>query len=327
MLVTIKTLQQDTFKVDVEDTALVKVLKEKIAIEKGDAFPVQGQKLIYSGKIMEDEKTVAEYNIAADKFIVAMVTKVKAKPVAVVATSSKPEEAETKESDEPKEASSSEPAVPAPAPVPSVAAAPANEAVPEDPENFNETVSNIVALGYPRSQVEAALRTSGFNPDLAVSYLEGDVGVVPAVASGTPGGQQVSAANPASLGQMRSMIQASPQLQQVVEVVRQNPQMLQTFMEQIGQQNPDLLRFISENQNDFVNYINNSAQDVEQPPIQEQQGGQEAPPQNFVSVTPEERGEIEHLKSMGFAEQDCIQAYLACNKDVQLAANFLLTSD
>ena len=34
-----------------------------------------------------------------------------------------------------------------------------------------------MALGYPRSQVEAALRTSGFNPDLAVSYLEGDVGV------------------------------------------------------------------------------------------------------------------------------------------------------
>ena len=30
-----------------------------------------------TGKIMEDEKTVAEYNIAADKFIVAMVTKVK----------------------------------------------------------------------------------------------------------------------------------------------------------------------------------------------------------------------------------------------------------
>jgi len=32
----------------------VKTLKEKIAQEKGDEFPVEGQKLIYAGKLSSD---------------------------------------------------------------------------------------------------------------------------------------------------------------------------------------------------------------------------------------------------------------------------------
>lgn len=79
MLVTLKTLQQQTFKIDIDPDETVRALKEKIESEKGkDAFPVAGQKLIYAGKILNDDTALKEYKIDEKNFMVVMVTKPKA---------------------------------------------------------------------------------------------------------------------------------------------------------------------------------------------------------------------------------------------------------
>lgn len=55
----------------------VKVLKERIEAEKGkDNFPVLGQKLIYAGKILQDDTPIKEYKIDEKNFVVVMVSKV-----------------------------------------------------------------------------------------------------------------------------------------------------------------------------------------------------------------------------------------------------------
>ncbi|OBS77690.1 hypothetical protein A6R68_19920, partial [Neotoma lepida] len=77
--ITLKTLQQQTFKICMEPEETVKVLKEKIEAEKGrDAFPVAGQKLIFAGKILNDDVPIKEYHIDEKNFVVVMVTKAKA---------------------------------------------------------------------------------------------------------------------------------------------------------------------------------------------------------------------------------------------------------
>lgn len=60
----------------------VKALKEKIEAEKGrDSFPVAGQKLIYAGKILQDDTPIKEYKIDEKNFVVVMVSKVRCESI------------------------------------------------------------------------------------------------------------------------------------------------------------------------------------------------------------------------------------------------------
>ena len=76
--ITFKTITQQSFDLELEDGVTIAEVKKKISDAKGEKdFPVNGQKLIYNGKVLEDTNTIGGLSIADKKFIVVMVTKKK----------------------------------------------------------------------------------------------------------------------------------------------------------------------------------------------------------------------------------------------------------
>ncbi|PSN36350.1 UV excision repair protein RAD23 B [Blattella germanica] len=313
MLITLKTLQQQTFQVEIDDSETVQRLKEKIEAEKGKDYPAENQRLIYAGKILSDSNALSEYKIDEKKFIVVMVTKPKASPGTT------------------QEASESTPA-----------REQGDGAAKQEGEQPQSQPQQVQTPQQPASV------PSFNNPDRAVEYL---VTGIPAEVFDEPQDNSSSdsategVAAPASGEEPLAFLRSQPQFQQMRQVIQQNPQLLNAVLQQIGQTNPALLQLISQNQEAFVRMLNEPAapgggggggagggggggrggnQEVSptagNPPI----GGAAAA---VLQVSPQDREAIERLKALGFPEDLVVQAYFACEKNENMAANFLLSSN
>ncbi|KAF4460022.1 UV excision repair Rad23 [Fusarium albosuccineum] len=364
MKVTFKDLKQQKFTLDVEPSELISAVKEKISAEKG--WDPKLQKLIYSGKILKDEETVASYNIEEKGFVVCMVNKPKGKPAAPAAESSAPPATPAAPA-APAQSTSHQAAVPS-TPTPQRSAE-AGSGGSDEPSGLAmgaqraEAIANMEAMGFERSQIEAAMRAAFNNPDRAVEYLlngipenirqeqqqrqaapasqapvaqpaaaaqggsdEGGVNLFDLAAQrggsgrGGSGGNQAAAAAAAAAAAGQSgdlgnldFLRHNAQFQQLRQVVQQQPQMLEPILQQLGAGNPQLAELIASNPDQFLQLLGEDADDdVPLPP------GAQA-----ISVTEEERDAIERLCRLGFDRDQAIQAYFACDKNEELAANFL----
>ncbi|CAO3624473.1 unnamed protein product [Mucor fragilis] len=367
--ITIKTLQQKQFKLDVDTSDSILSVKEKI--EQSQGHPVAQQKLIFSGKILVDDKKVEEYNISEKDFLVVMVSK----PKATTSAASTPKTATPAAETKPQEAA---PVAAAPAAAP-VAAAPA--ATPEAPATTTETpsaqpentdaslvtgsqldsvIQNLMEMGFEREQCVRALRASFNNPDRAVEYLfngipqhildemnanqqaQQQAQQEPAAAAGTTSPSAAQATSPTTdnasgaplnlfaaaqqQAQQQQQQQQStggntdfsglrntPHFQQIRQLVQSNPALLQPLLQQLGQSNPELLRSINADPNGFLQALLEGAEDEEGAP----------PGSSMIQVTQEEKDAIDRLMALGFPRHQVIEAYFACDKNEELAANYL----
>ncbi|KAF1961058.1 UV excision repair protein Rad23 [Byssothecium circinans] len=377
MKITFKDLKQNKFVIEAEPSETIGELKAKIQADK--SWEVGQQKLIYSGKILQDANTIESYNIEEKGFIVCMVSR----PKTTAASSSKaapstpaPAAAQTPAAPAaPAQASSTTenaPATPSPAPAQSASAS--------DSTRFNDpsaltmgserdaAISNMESMGFARADIDAAMRAAFFNPDRAVEYLlngipdsarqeqqaqassapergatspppaTGNTGAATATAGGDEpinlfeAAAQAGQGNRGGSGGTRSggtggaaaaggalssnsldFLRNNPQFQQLRQVVQQQPQMLEPILQQVGAGNPQLAQLIANHPDQFLQLLAEDAdEDAPLPP------GAQA-----ISVTEEEREAIERLCRLGFERDLVIQAYFACDKNEELAANFL----
>lgn len=357
VIITLKTLQQQTFKIRMEPEETVKVLKEKIEAEKGrEAFPVAGQKLIYAGKILSDDVPIKEYHIDEKNFVVVMVTKTKTGQ----GTPAPPEVSPTAAS----ESSTPFPLAPAsgmshPPPPSSEDKSPSEgSATTTSPESISGSVpssgssgreedaastlvtgseyetmlTEIMSMGYERERVVAALRASYNNPHRAVEYLLTGIPGSPEPEHGSVQESQVpeQPATETAVENPLEFLRDQPQFQNMRQVIQQNPALLPALLQQLGQENPQLLQQISRHQEQFIQMLNEPPGEL--PDVSDVEGevgaiGEEAPQMNYIQVTPQEKEAIERLKALGFPESLVIQAYFACEKNENLAANFLLSQN
>lgn len=362
MKLTFKTIaKKETFALEDVDPAKT-VAEVKQLIQEAQGFEAPLQKLIYSGKILADEKTIESYSIKEKDFIVCMVSKPKAAPKAA--------------------ASAEPPATPAPAAQVPVTPAPVPVATPQAPAQaaaapiedtrsgaFNDAnafaagdsrtsaVNMLMEMGYDRPEVEKAMRAAFNNPDRAVEYLltgipehiqreqaqsqqaqQAPGTPTPAPAQGQQAQQTQSQAPPARAGnlfeaaaqqsggnpmagagtqsaaqgaQSLEFLRNDPQFAQLRQLVQQNPQMIEPLLQQLAASNPQLATLITSNPEQFLELLA-GGEDGALPPGTQQ-----------IQVTPEENAAIERLQAFGFSQEMVVQAYFACDKNEELAANYL----
>ncbi|CAI0548854.1 unnamed protein product [Linum tenue] len=205
---------------------------------------------------------------------------------------------------------------------------------------------------WDKETVTRALRAAYNNPERAIDYLYSvsiflagipETAEVAVPVARVPGGQATEAVaspgapvtgapNSAPLnmfpqplpgagagGGLASLdfLRNNQQFQALRSMVQSNPQILQPMLQELGKQNPNLLRMIQEHHAEFLQLIN-----------EPQDGSEEYVlwlPANRVHcllITTEFR--VLQLEAMGFDRPLVIEAFLACDRNEELAANYLL---
>ncbi|KAK4803267.1 hypothetical protein SAY86_001470 [Trapa natans] len=370
MKLTVKTLKGSHFKINVLPTDTIMAVKKNIEDVQGkDNYPCGQQLLIHTGKILQDETTLADNKISEDGFLVVMLSKSKSSGSGCTSISST-QPTFTNSAAPPL---TTNPPATIEAPIQALPAMTISTSVPDgvtaNPStdaysqaalhlvtgnSLDNTIQQIMDIGggvWDRETVARALRATYNNPDRAIDYLYSgipemdeiaapmahlptsqvnEVASVAAVTAPTseapntsplnlfPQGTNFGAAagGPGSLDFLRN----NQQFQTLRTMVQTNPQILQPMLQELGKQNPQLLRMIQEHQSEFLQLINE--------PLEGSQGDMfdqvDQDMSHVINVTPAEQEAIERLEAMGFERMLVIEAFLACDRDEELAANYLL---
>lgn len=386
MQITFKDFKKGKWSVEVDPSETVLKLKELNKELHG--WDISSQKLIYSGRILNDEDKIESYNITEAGFVVCMITKAKKQAVA-------PKTAESSISTPSPAAATTAAAGAATATTSStdIGAPTTSETmstttvvnsdattgtVTESPAAFNDpsafaagntrdaAINSICEMGYPRDQVEAAMRAAFNNPDRAVEYLLTGIPETreqPTAASGATGGAQETstpaesttdnntidaedsgevnlfeaAANlPGESGPTggRSVqgadlqaLRASAQFQRMRDLVRQRPEMLEPILHELVAQNPQLGQMIANDTTGFIRMLEEEVGEIR--PVEGDEEEIELGEETFMppETTPEDLEAIERIAGLGFNRSLVIEAYFVCDKNENMAVEYLLSNN
>ena len=330
MKIIMKTLKQVTFEVDVPSEKST-VLDLKKAIEVSHNFDADQLKLLYSGVVLENSKTLEEYKIEDGVTVVMMNTKVKVKnnepQASNQAQNPNPNEVKKEEkNEEKKEEKKPEPKPQKPA---------------SDNNQYATQIASLVDMGFEKSQAEAAIKAARGQIDIAVDFLYN--GIPEGInddqyMEGEDDGQGEGEAEGEGEGEGEEEIYPLKQTASVAKILCQNdPSKLTNLLQNIQQSDPDLFSLINEREEEFKNLLEQPITEADLRAFRQFQqdlgmgGGGDGQHQHHggqgrirLNLTPQDREAISRLKDLGnFEETDVVQAYFACDKNEEMTANYL----
>eukprot|EP00434_Breviolum_minutum_P024721 symbB.v1.2.021833.t1/scaffold1911.1/size96319/2 len=327
MKLQVRPLKGETFDLEVEPAWTVEAVKAAVATVKPE-LAAELQKVLFKGKVLQDADTLQDHGIIDGDFVVIMMAKTKEAPP---------------------------PAAPAPpvAPAAAASAPPADAAAQAAQAAENElAINSLCDMGFPRELVRQCLRAAFNNPDRAVEYLTsgipahlqhlatGEAPPPPATPAPTPA--PVIPAPPPQPPMIPPQVQQDtgplaqlanhPRFNQLRAAVQQHPSTLNQVLTLIAKGDPNMIAEIAEHQEEFVRLLSlpPAPNDPITAMLQAAQAGGVAPgaPGQQAPAPPPQLGAageeaIQRLQQLGFARNLCVEAYLACERNEEMAANFL----
>ncbi|KAH3662091.1 hypothetical protein OGAPHI_006272 [Ogataea philodendri] len=349
MQVIFKDFKKEKIPLDVELSDSVLSAKEKLAsLKECEASQV---KFVYSGKVLQDDKTFENFKIKENDQVIFMISKPKKAPVS--AEPAKPKETATATSTAP--VAEQAPVAPA-----GGESAPAQfDASTFASGSVRETaIQNIMAMGFERAQVEQALTAAFNNPDRAVEYLLSGIpqrsepqadstsnqeSSAEPDAAGEASEDAAAASNPDNLfdaaaaagtqGAETEQSQEGDFMTSLREILQQQPEMAEAVLQQLAASNPQLAEIVQSNPEAFMRYITDGDQSAlaealgVPPEYMEGAEGEGELPEGVtqIQITPEENEAINRLCELGFERDLVIQVYFACDKNEEMTANLLFS--
>ncbi len=303
MKIIIKNLKQLEYIVEIEsDQKTVKDLKNEI--QKVHGFDSNLMKLLHNGVVLNDTNTLADYKIRDEHVVIMMNTKPKQKPNP---PQSNPQP--NQESIAPPQQKPNEP-----------------EKKPEEAKpDLSEKVNSLVEMGYEKEKVEKALNASGGRLDLAIEFLES--GNIPEPAPQSTQSQPISNL-PNNNNNVSGLDEDLKLNASMIKIMcNRDPNKIITILNNMKEKTPNLLNKIKQHEEEFKRLL---VSPITQEDIINfrnihqglRSGAGRIGPQ--LRFTREEIEAIERLKQLGdFSQAEVIQAYIACDKNEELTANFL----
>lgn len=330
-------------------------------------------KFVYSGKVLQDEKTLQDYKMKDGDSVIYMVSNKKAVTAAPAATPAAPViPAAPVAAPEPEQASqntnveteaSEAPATSAPAAASeqpaSAASASSDFVVGEERE---QAIQYMLELGFPRLDIEAAMREAYNNPQRAVEYLlsgvplgnraEGNrsspehntssteapaAGAVTGAALGAaaadfeaegddsePHGNMFDAAAAIDRGTAGGAESGrlDNELALLNEAITSNPELLQPLLQRLAATNPQIAQLIAQDPDGFVQRLMDNDFEIEEEGA-ELESGEGIEGAITLDLTEQDQDAINRLCEMGFERNWVIQIYMACDKNEEVAADIL----
>lgn len=183
-------------------------------------------------------------------------------------------------------------------------------------------MTNLLSMGCEQAKAEQAIKAAKGNLQLAIDFYF----------NGIPENLNTNLNNEENEQSEENPIKTVASIAKII--CQNNPASLAPLLQNIGQNDPDLMNLIKENEEEFKRYLESPITEEDYRALskfQQETGigmGTESSNRQRggvrIALSNEEKEAIKRLKELGnFSESDVVQAYIACDKNEEMTANYL----
>lgn len=331
MKLVLKTLKQQIHEIEIEDDSGT-VQDLKLLVQAKYNIEADTIKLVFNGNVLKNETTLKSNSIGDGNTIVMIVSKAKVQ--------NKPEEPKIEaqpSKPQPQEKIEIKPSSSSNNPKPNAQSSSSNDTANKpltQPKDYTNEIKTLSEMGFPKEYAESAIKAAKGNVNIAIEFLYNGIPDVPIndnAISGDEGEEQ------GETGDSTSSVEVVKRIGSIVKILCLNdPSQLQNIILELARVQPELLELIKQHESEFKERINQppneedyqifqqfSAQQGESQGLLSGASSQSSGRQDVIRLSKDEFDAVQRLKEFGFTEMEAAQAYFACDKNEELALNFL----